>query len=138
MARRYGSIFLDTSFFKGLVDPKDDFHERANKLWSQFLEDDEFFLTTNFILDETFTLVRKRCGQELAVVFKEVIESTKNLRLERISSRDGERVWEWFFNDWSDLSYTDCTSFAVMKRLGLERVATFDEHFARAGFKVVK
>ena len=37
-----------------------------------------------------------------------------------------------------DLSFTDCVSFAVMKRLGIGRAAAFDRHFSRAGFKMAK
>ena len=49
---------------------------------------------------------------------------------------DDAGAWEWFEMDWSKLSFTDCVSFAVMKRLGLTDVATFDEHFTRAKFIV--
>ncbi|MFA7234316.1 MAG: hypothetical protein WC076_09405 [Terrimicrobiaceae bacterium] len=32
-------------------------------------------------------------------------------------------------------SFTDCTSFAVMRRLGLVEAATSDSHFQAAGFR---
>lgn len=137
MATKLDYIFLDTSFIKGIFDPKDDFHEKASESWSQFQNDGEWFLTTNFILDEMFTLIRKRCGKDLINMVRHELGKTKKLRLVRVELQDEKGAWEWFFNDWSDLSYTDCTSFALMKRLGLDRVATFDEHFTRAGFKIV-
>ena len=138
MATRIDYIFLDTSFIKGVFDPKDDFHIKASKFWGQFQKDGEWFLITNFILDEMFTLVRKRCGKDLVSLIRQELGKTKKLQFVRVGLNDEKSAWQWFFNDWSDLSYTDCTSFAVMKRLGLSRVATFDEHFSRAGFKVVK
>lgn len=51
---------------------------------------------------------------------------------------DEARAWNWFLKDWSDFSFTDCVSFALMERLGFKRVATFDRHFSKAGFKEEK
>ena len=36
-----------------------------------------------------------------------------------------------------NLSLVDCASFETMRRLGIETVFTFDEHFRDQGFKVV-
>jgi len=55
-----------------------------------------------------------------------------------VTAADEAKAWDWFGLDWSDLSFTDCVSFAVMKRLGIGRAAAFDRHFARAGFKMAK
>src|SRR3989338_211671 len=53
-----------------------------------------------------------------------------------LSKDDKTAAWKWFTQKWSRLSFTDCVCFAQMKRLGLERVFTFDAHFKKAGFKI--
>ncbi len=35
------------------------------------------------------------------------------------------------------VSFTDCVSFSLMRRHGLNRAFTFDRHFADAGFELV-
>ena len=35
------------------------------------------------------------------------------------------------------LSLVDCSSFETMRRLGIEKVFTFDEHFREQGFEVI-
>lgn len=131
-------IFVDTAFFKALIDPKDDFCAKAQLIWNGFLKSKPVLYTTNFILDEAYTLIRKRGGVLMA---KDFFERWSNfdtgIKLIRVTVDDEKEVWKWFWKDWSKLSYTDCTSFAVMKRLGLTRVATFDEHFQKAGFEVL-
>jgi predicted nucleic acid-binding protein len=42
--------------------------------------------------------------------------------------------WLRKFSD-QHVSFTDCISFALMKRLRIPMAFTFDEHFARAGFR---
>ena len=69
--------------------------------------------------------------------FRHDLAKTIKIKLVRSLPQDEAAAWEWFLLDWSDLSFTDCVSFAVMKRLGLEQVATFDKHFERAGFRMV-
>lgn len=133
------SVFLDTCLFKALVDEGDDFYPQAQEIWLNFKRKNSKLFTSNFILDETFTLIRIRCGLEKVLRLKDgLLAGLSRFRVMRISLDDEKSSWSWFFKDWSDLSFTDCTSFVLMKRLGLSRVATFDKHFQRAGFKIVK
>ena len=129
-------IFVDAGWFKGIIDKTDDHHVRAKSIFRSFKKNKLALLTTNFVVGETFTLVRKSCGLYWARRLNELMINLKSsLDIERVTGEDEGRVWEWFWYDWRELSYTDCTSFAVMERLGMKKVATFDEHFELAGFE---
>lgn len=131
-------IFIDTSVFKALVDEKDNFHLVVVPIWKKLLGESTVLVITNYIIDETLTLLRVRCGLTKAREFKEeIINSLRFLKIVRVTAEDEVGAWSWFVKEWSGLSFTDCTSFAVMKRLGLTEAATFDQHFVRAGFKMV-
>ena len=54
----------------------------------------------------------------------------------RVEEADFDAAWEWFdrYRD-KDFSFTDCASFAVMKRLRVKTALTFDRHFTQAGFE---
>ena len=130
-------VFVDTSFFKAFIDSKDDFHQQAIQVLQKLKSKGSSLVTSNYILDETFTLIRVKCGLDLVKDFKKVLEEFETgLVIVRILVTDEKNAWEWFLLDWSDLSFTDCVSFAIMKRLEINRVATFDKHFERAGFKI--
>lgn len=131
-------VFVDTSGFKALLDPNDTFFERVWALWPALQNSPTVKLvTSNYILDESLTLIRLRCGLKIAMELREMIEkSDTSIKVVRVENTDEEHAWEWFKNDWSKLSFTDCVSFAMMKRLGISRVVSFDEHFKRAGFIV--
>lgn len=132
-------VLLDSSLFKALIDDKDGFHTQAHSIWENLLSENIAFFTTNYILDETFTLVRVKCGLEKARKLRNLLaEYAQLIFIIRISAIDETNAWDWFWKDWSKLSFTDCVSFAVMNRLDIEKVASFDEHFHRAGFQVVK
>lgn len=136
MVKKYtDAIFIDTSFFKALFDPEDSFHPEAKKIWQKVNEEKLPMVTSNYILDESFTLLRKRCGCALVRKFRNDLAVTRNISIIRVILSDEAGGWKWFLKNWSNLSFTDCVSFAVMERLGLKRVATFDNHFFRAGFK---
>ncbi len=132
-------VFLDTSYFKAWIDDKDEFHDRALNLLEQLERESEIeLLTSNFVIDETFTLLRVKSGVEVAQKFYKFLEGKgSEIDLVRVTAGDERKVWNWFWKKWSKLSFTDCTSFAIMKRLELKQVATFDEHFAKAGFEVI-
>jgi len=132
------NIFVDTSWFKAFLDINDDFHDQSEHQYLQMKVRNTHFITTNYIVDETLTLLRIRKNLELSLKFRDMLVGmSHSLKLIRVTSQDETKAWDWFPQNWSKLSFTDCTSFAVMQRLDLNDVATFDDHFTRAGFNVL-
>lgn len=132
-------VFIDTSFFKAFFDSRDEFHQKAIRIWKNLEKKKASLLTTNCILDESFTLIRVRCTLQVAIKLRYLLHRYSSvISIERITIEDEASVWQWFEKDWSKLSFTDCVSFAVMKRLEITDVVTFDKHFEKAGFKIVK
>lgn len=130
-------VFLDTSFFKAAIDPKDDFYADAKRILQKLQKEKVILVTSNYVLDESFTLIRKRCGRDLVDKFrKDLSKSALVVTIIRVTVADEAGAWKWFLLDWSDLSFTDCISFSLMKRLNITQVATFDKDFERAGFKL--
>ncbi len=130
-------VFIDTSFFKALIDEKDDFHSDAVQILDILEKNKTHLITTNYILDESITLLRNRCGIDRVRDLRRSLAELKPLKIYRVFAQDDAKAWDWFWNDWSHLSFTDCVSFTVMKRLEITHVATFDQHFQRAGFTIV-
>lgn len=131
------TVFIDTSFFKAILDEKDEFYNKAVKIWEKLKEENAELTTSNFIMDEVFTLIRKRRGIKKLAEFRQfLIDNATGIKIFRVTAADEAEAWNWMLKDWADLSFTDCVSFAVMKRMEIDRAATFDTHFERAGFVI--
>jgi predicted nucleic acid-binding protein len=95
-------------------------------------------ITTDFVVDETLTLIRFRLGLAAANAWWRQIDGSARLRWERVESDRFERARSLFFQYRDkDLSFTDCTSIAVMRELRLSAVITTDGHFRQVGFDVL-
>lgn len=132
------NIFIDTSAFIALYLSDDDFHTRAVE-WLTGAEGKASFWTTNFVLDEVYTFVRSIKGKEASVAFAEYLSSNSDVvKVKRVSLEEEKEAFNLFKKlDLKGLSFTDCTSFAVMKRLGLKQAFSFDRHFKQVGFGMV-
>jgi uncharacterized protein len=133
-------IFIDTSGFKALIDDKDQYHEEVGDIWEKFRSDTHANLvTSNYVLDESYTLLRQRLGFIKAKRLRKLLsENAEIFYVARVTVDDELNAWEWFKRDWKNLSFTDCVTFAMLKRLDIKRVVAFDEHVSWAGFKVEK
>lgn len=134
-ARRTRGIFADTGGWYALVDESDPDHPRARD-W--FKQNRLPFITTDYIFDETLTLVRTSLGHRKAVKFGEKLLASRLAQLISVTKEDKERAWE-IFQRYDDkvLSFTDCTSFAVMERLGIDTAFTVDHDFESLGYIMV-
>lgn len=95
-------------------------------------------LTTSFVLDESITLIRRRLSHQHAKQFGEAFFKSNVAQLVQINHADIQNAWNLFvrYGD-QDFSFTDCTSFAVMKRLKLQEALAFDKHFSTMGFTLL-
>jgi uncharacterized protein len=87
-------------------------------------------VTTDYVLDETLTLLKVRGHSERARQFGARIFDGRAARLEYVTEGDVQQAWIVFttYRD-KEWSFTDCTSFVVMKRLSLQHAIALDRHF---------
>lgn len=87
-------------------------------------------VTSDYVLIECWGLLNRRVGRDAAMRFWRGIRSAP-IRVEFATPADLERA-EAIADTWPDQSFSivDCTSFAVMERMGCSRAATFDSDFA--------
>jgi len=130
-------FFIDTSAFVALNDRSDRYHEKAREFILGFSAADEL-ITSNYIVDETITHLRRSMGVKATIEFAEAILSGQGYQIIYID-QEMEQAAFGIFRRYFDnvLSFTDCTSFALMKRMGLNKAFAFDEDFLVAGFEVV-
>jgi predicted nucleic acid-binding protein len=124
-------FLVDTGAWYALADRKDPDHASVGEC---LRERSGRLVTTNFIFDESVTLIRFRLGSTPARTFGEQLLRGGAARLVGITRRDEARAWEIFtrYRDKS-FSYTDCTSFAIMQRLGIGTAIAIDEDFRSFG-----
>jgi uncharacterized protein len=136
------TLFVDTSAWYAAADRSDHSHQRAKAV----LAAGDALVTTDHVLIESWFLLRHRLGRGAARRFWDGLRSGA-AEIEVVGAADLAVAWVTAdaFPD-QDFSIVDCTSFAVMQRLGLRRVASFDDHFAlfrfgrdkRSAFDVVR
>ena len=118
-----------------LADESDRQHAAARAALDRWLEHGGVLLSTDYVMDETLTLLRMRLGLAAAERWWNQVEGSTRVRWEGLDAARAERARHWFFR-WRDknFSFTDCSSFVVMKQLRIRDALTNDRHFVQAGF----
>jgi len=131
-------VFVDTPGWMACADGNDPEHARAREARDSALEDGNVLVATDYVLDETLTLIRMRLGLAAAKAWWEQVEGSSRLRWEWVGMVRAEKARGVFFGHRDKAySFTDCTSLVVMQELKLKRVLTTDHHFRQMGFEVV-
>jgi uncharacterized protein len=120
------SLFVDTSIWYAAADSGDP----SNALAKAILKSGEALVTTDHVLVEVWTLLRSRIRGDAAARFWDGMRNGV-ATIEPVGMADLEAAWQIGLSlGTQDFSIVDRTSFAVMRRLGIERVASLDDHFA--------
>ncbi len=133
------AILVDTWAWLALNYKGDQDYQRAQTANRELLGQNYSYVTTNFVLDETYTLLRRRAYAQRSVEFGREIQqviSMGGLKLITITPAIEQDAWRIFekYHNLPGLSYTDCTSFAVMRLLKIQEVFSNDKHFTIMGF----
>lgn len=130
-------LFVDTSAWYALNDRDDQHREQALDKYHRIKEQRIELVTSNYIFDEILTLISSRIGHKPAVAFGKALLKSSFAELMTLTAEDCKAAFDLFkkYAD-KDLSFTDCTSFALMKRLKLKVAFTFDNHFQQVGYEV--
>jgi uncharacterized protein len=129
-------VFLETSGLFAVFHAEDARHQAAATTWDDLLRSDSPLHTSSYVLLELTALMHRRLGVDAVdalhtyvLPWVHVVWIDEGLHARGLSGLLAARR--------RDLSLVDCTSFAVMRSLGLRRVFTLDPHFVEQGFEVV-
>lgn len=127
-------IFIDTGAFIAIAVENDKHHRAAKEFYYQIKNSGGKFITTNFVICETINYLRIKISHHVAVFFRENIYKSSIMEVVALSFSMEDAAFQIFkkYND-KDFSFTDCTSFSVMKSKKLSRAFAFDRHFEQYG-----
>jgi predicted nucleic acid-binding protein len=124
--------FVDTSGWYAVLVPSDANHDRA-AAW--FSSDAHPLVTTDYVIDETLTLLRSRGQRDLALDWGAAIFGPNSqAEVHYLTRVELATAWDVFrrFGD-KDWSFTDCTSKVVIEAAGITDAFSFDQHFRQFG-----
>ncbi len=129
-------ILIDTSAIFAILDKNDINHFRAANLWQELVQKEiDIFINSNLLL-ESIALIQRRHGMEILHQFH--FSMVPWLKIEWTDIEKHTHAIEMLFAaNRRHLSLVDISAFATMRRLGIRKAFTFDQHFAEEGFDLI-
>jgi predicted nucleic acid-binding protein len=127
------TVFVDTSALFALLDAEDAGNASAFPAWSAGIDDGVGFVTSNYVLVETLTLVQSRLGMDAVRVL--VAELLPMIHTLWVTDADHSAAQHALLAaSRRRLSFVDCVSFTLMRRLGIREYLGLGPHFEEQGF----
>jgi predicted nucleic acid-binding protein len=132
------AVFVDTSAFVGKFLEEDEHHRRATSVMRSLLREGRHFISTDYIFDEVVTRMRGLGGHSNAVKAGDGILQSEVIELIDVDPHLRKEAWK-LFRKYKDqkLSFTDCSSFAVMEKFGISEAFTFNDDFRKVGYLTI-
>jgi len=121
-------LYVDTGVWLALLDAADPLHPKARAVFETHKAYPLF--SSDHVLSETVTLLRRELGPEPATGFgREFLEGKIGalVQVEKPDWMEGFKIIERYKDQ--KVSAADATSVAIIRRLDVEKVASFDKHF---------
>jgi len=128
-------LFVDTGYVVAIEMVADQHHAAAITSWRQIMRDPPQLVTTSFVLSELITFFTSRGKHSKAVDVAENLRASSSVRVVHVDEGLFEAGFEYLKRRPDKrFSLTDCISFVLMNRLGIQQALAFDLHFEQAGF----
>lgn len=136
-------VFIDTWGWVTALNKREARHEDIAAFLDTFWDQGGISYTSDYVLDETITLLFRWVAFATAKAGLEKIEKAIRegyLRLEWVTLRRFEKAkrLRLRFRDKPRISFTDLTSMVVMQERRLTQILTEDEHFGHVGMGLQK
>jgi len=133
-------LFVDTWAWLVLANDRDPAFDAVSRIRAGA---NGAWVTTDYVLDETITRLFAAAPFAAARRFSEGIFAASRqslLDIEHVTPERFSRAYQLRlrYQDKPRISFTDLTSFVVMRELGLLRVLTGDAHFEQLGLGFVR
>jgi predicted nucleic acid-binding protein len=126
-------VFVDTSAIMAILHHDDKNHNPAKQVWERLINQNAILICTNYILLETCSLLQNRVGLVAVKAFEDSIVPSLNVEwVDETLHQTG--IAALLMANRRQLSLVDCISFETARRLGLNTVFAFDQHFVEQGF----
>jgi predicted nucleic acid-binding protein len=127
-------VFVDTSFYIACALPRDQWRQRAADAPHPGMS----FVTSSLVINETAALLQRK-HFSAALTFLHEVRANLELEIVHLDAGLQSEAWD-LFSRWGAAGATpvDCASFAIMKRFSIRKAFTFDEHFQKAGFEILR
>lgn len=131
-------VFIDTSGWAAYFNKKDSNHNSAVRIWNKLKEQNALLFTSDYVLDELFTLLKVRVNTDIAIKSGNGIRSSQRVKTMKITDEIFSGAIELFkkYKEHMSVSFTDCTSFETMRRVNIKIAFSFDKDFEIAGFEM--
>ena len=131
-------VFVDTSGWVALFVANDKDHEKAISIFDDLKQSKVPIYTSDYVIDETITTILTRGNHKQSVFAGKVLLTSKIVKIVHVSASYFQSAWE-FYQKYRDkqFSFTDVTSFTIMKDLNINRAFAFDRDFRQAGIELI-
>ena len=131
-------LFVDTWGWLTLRDKSERRHADIVPVFESFQQTGHAIYTSDFVLDETFTLLFRRLPFTAARESMELLTASLDegslvsipINGPRFKAAQKLRLR---YQDKPDISFTDLTSMVVMQEFEIQKILTEDGHFAQVG-----
>jgi uncharacterized protein len=138
-------VFIDTWGWIVLRNKREPAHAEIEEWYRNFRQSGKGpVYTSDYVLDETYTLLFRHLPFAQARESVKYLDDAINqgyLILESVNLKrfDAAKSYRLKFDDKPKISFTDFTSMAIMRDLGISEVLTNDDHFLQVGmgFKLI-
>lgn len=132
-------VFVDTSGWVALFVGNDRNHKKAVSIFEQIKRLKMSVYTSDYVIDETITTIMARGNHGQSVVAGEALFNSDIIKLVHVAPDYLSDTWR-HYKKYSDkkFSFTDVSSFSIMKSLGIRKAFSFDREFVQAGIELMK
>ena len=131
-------VFVNTSGWLALYNPRDPNHETAGEFWRDLQQQPVRLVSTDYVMEQVYTALKVFGSLSTAQAFHQVVTNSEIMRLFMTDSVIFDRAWEVFVADeHPQWTFTDCVNYAVIQYLGVTEVFTFDPTFTAPGLTVL-